>query len=113
MGSETPMKYLVSIRKKDFCLGGLELFYGERDYEGEVSIAQPAVMERVKTGHLLTAPLLTLDEDTCQMLMNELFIAGIRPSKSLSDPEGSSHMKDEIGWLRETADHLMKKVKHG
>ena len=102
---------MIMVRKRDFGYGGYEFFYGTKDLDGNASIAQPVVFKTLERGCIVTTPLLTLEEDACQVLMNELWIAGIRPSKRLSDPEGSAHLKDEITWLRGTADHLMKKVK--
>jgi len=103
------MKPLIMLKRQDLYGPGFELFYGEKDFEGELSIAKPMVLESIPEGSSIShSPLMILDEDSCTTLMNELWVAGIRPTKRLSDPEGSAHIKEEVSWLRGTIDHILK-----
>jgi hypothetical protein len=101
-------KTRIILSKQDFSGFGYDLRYGLDEGDGTLSVAQPVVLEKVKRG-MLVEPMLTLDEDACQMLMNELYIAGIRPSKNLVGQDSPSVVREEVGWLRETVDHLLKK----
>jgi hypothetical protein len=53
--------------------------------------------------------LLQIDEDSISGLMDALWIAGVRPSRALAEKRSEEQLASEIKWLRETADHLMKK----
>ena len=95
------------VERSHWGLDGYELRFRVKD-EHRVIIPKEVEFEEYNRDHLI-GPFLKLDESGVQSLMNELWIAGIRPSNKLVEPQNLDHMNGEIKWLRETADHLMKK----
>ncbi len=93
------------ITNHDFGLE-MQLHMMER-VEGVARLAQEVVFKE-KEG-VYPPPMLTFQDGEATMLMDQLWIAGIRPSKRIVEPQNTDHMNGEIKWLRETADHLMKK----
>ena len=72
--------------------------------------AEPATFVERELAHALpNEPFLKLNKDGCIDLINQLWLAGIRPSKEIREPIEHDHLESEIKWLRGTADHLMKK----
>jgi len=92
--------------ERSMMFNGLRLYYAEKDEHNVVSVAQPLILEPNESGNIVT-PLMTMDEDMAQRLINELWIAGCRPSKPLRDPHNSEHLEGEIGYLRGTLDKFV------
>ena len=74
-------------------------------------VAEPLTLKEIPAGHMIEQPTFSLNEDDVQALMDNMWTSGIRPSKRIIEPQNIDHMNNEISWLRETADHLMKKTK--
>lgn len=55
---------------------------GERNGDGEFSVAKPIVMERIPSGAFVE-PCLRIPFEDAQALIDELWQAGLRPSQSL------------------------------
>jgi len=55
-------------------------------------------------------PIITFEQGEMSMLMDQLWIVGIRPSKRIIEPQNIDHMNSEISWLRSVVDHLMKRT---
>lgn len=74
-------------------------------------VAKPAELALVDKGQLHEGHdyLLTLRDESVALLMDQLWIAGVRPSKALIEKTSEARLDSEVKWLRETADHLMKK----
>ena len=80
--------------------------------EDGLYVAQPAILKQTdRNSAVYPEPMLTMDEEASTLLMNELWRAGIRPSKAIVEPTHTSHLDGEINWLRDVADHLMKRTK--
>ena len=78
---------------------------------GKRMVAEPLTLKEVPPSKMIEQPTFYLKEDAMIQLMNDLWIAGIRPSERIIEPMNREYMNNEINWLRETADHLMKKPK--
>lgn len=80
-------------------------------HDGKNCLAQPVEFKVLEPDTVFPPPMLHLDNDAASSLMDALWIAGIRPSQRIIEPQNIDHMNNEIQWLRDTADHLMKKPK--
>ena len=85
----------------------LRMRQGEK---GNYQVPKPLEMEELKPNTFVD-PIMDLTEEDVHQMMDQLWIAGIRPSKNLAERDNIGHRDSEIEWLRETADHLMKKPK--
>ena len=72
-------------------------------------VAEPLTMKEVPMGGVIDQPTFSLSEGDVHALMDNMWTYGIRPSKRIIEPQNIDHMNNEIKWLRDTADHLMKK----
>ena len=97
------------VERSHWGLDGYELRFRVKD-EHRILIPKEVEFEEHERNQLVSS-FLKLDESGIQSLINELWIAGIRPSNKLVEPQNNEYIKGEIKWLRETADHLMKKPK--
>lgn len=102
-------KEIITIERNFMELGGLNVYYGYRDIDG-IQAAQPVEFKKNKPGEY-SEPFLRLSDDTAQVLIDQLWIAGLRPSGKLIEPRNLDHMEGEVSWLRDVADHLMKRTK--
>lgn len=85
--------------------------YGIKE-DGQLKYAEPITFKLRDLNELIDPePMMRLQEEEVTQLMDQLWIAGIRPSRAIVEPQNVDHMNSEISWLRETADHLMKKGK--
>lgn len=73
-------------------------------------VAEPLTIKEVPAGDIIE-PTFSLNEEDVHALMDNMWIAGIRPSKRIIEPQNTDHMNNEISWLRDVADHLMKRTK--
>jgi hypothetical protein len=97
-----------AVDKIEWGLDGYEVRFRVKDRDCPNMLAQPVEMKE-QDKHMLSDPMMKLTEEGCMSLMDELWIVGIRPSERIIEPQNRDHMNGEIKWLRETADHLMKK----
>ena len=70
-------------------------------------VAEPLTL--VEAGAVITQPTFRLGKDAMTQLMNDMWVAGIRPSEKIIEPMNRDHYNGEINWLRGVADHLMKR----
>lgn len=105
-------KTLVRVSRDNDFHGGFSVHVAVRRENG-FAIAQPAVFEVLPEGEAHAAgPLLKLNHDSIQMMMDELWAAGVRPSKGVSS-EGqieaiAAHLDDmrKIAFLAVEREHL-------
>lgn len=78
-----------------------ELRYGRLTEEGVILVAQAVTMAEVAKGKEVP-PCMYLEAGECQLLMDELYATGFRPTEG----------KDSIGAMKATENHLedMKKI---
>ena len=72
-------------------------------------VAEPLTMKEFPDSSIIQQPTFRLGSDAMTELMNEMWIAGIRPSEKIIEPMNRDHYNGEIDWLRGVADHLMKR----
>ena len=73
-------------------------------------VAEPLTLKEIPGGHIIEQPTFRLSSDAMTQLMNDMWIAGIRPSEKIIEPMSRDHYNGEINWLRGVADHLMKRT---
>jgi len=73
-------------------------------------VAEPLTLKEIPAGHAIEQPTFRLSSDAMTQLMNDMWIAGIRPSEKIIEPMNRDHYNGEINWLRGVADHLMKRT---
>ena len=71
-------------------------------------VAEPLTL--VEAEPMIAQPTFRLSNDAMTQLMNDMWIAGIRPSEKIIEPMNRDHYTGEINWLRDIADHLMKRT---
>jgi hypothetical protein len=96
-----------AVNRIEWGLDGYEIRFRRKAHD-VVHMPKPVEFVEYKP-NTIADPLMTISEEGAQSLINELWIAGIRPSERIIEPQNRDHMNGEIKWLRETADHLMKK----
>jgi hypothetical protein len=80
------MRTILHVRK-DFMYDGLPLFIGQTLDNGQhIAHCVNFVMKEVTPGELIPHPSLVLDREDAQVLMDDLFRAGVRPTEG----EGSA-----------------------
>ena len=98
---------IFHIRRHDYDLS-FELHFANRTRD-ELWVAQPVELKILGQDEPMSPPMLRLDDGDATKLMDELWIAGIRPSKRIIEPQNTDHLNNEISWLRGVVDHLMKR----
>jgi len=93
--------------------GELQLYYAERvtGDPQQTFYAKPIEMGTLPKGYVVPGPMMQLDDNASQQLMDQLWLMGVRPRPGLRDPLNTEHLDGEIDWLRGVADHLMKRGK--
>ena len=98
----------LQFRKFDYGRMGYEFVY--MDYsDNNRMVAEPVTLKELPSHLIITEPTFALSEEDVFHLMDSLWIAGVRPSKRIVEPQNIDHMNGEISWLRGVADHLMKR----
>ncbi len=77
----------------------------------ERAFAKPIVVEKSDEDFL--NPMAHLRIEEVQVLMDDLWIAGVRPSKRLLDEVPLDHLKGEVDWNRKIIEHLLPASKNG
>lgn len=76
---------------------GIELLALVRDARG-TSIAKPLILERIEEGACVSEPTMTLTNHAAQMLIDELWRCGLRPSEGTGSAGSLAaterHLKD-------------------
>ena len=98
---------LFMVRNNDFGFN-LEVHHVIKSSEGTWA-AQPVEFIELEKNTAMSEPMLTFQDGDATLLMDQLWIAGIRPSKRIIEPQNTDHLNKEITWLRDVADHLMKR----
>ena len=102
---------MIRVERNTFGIGGYSFYYATReDSNSHLLVAKSITFEQIEKGMAVHTPMLELEHDDCVKLMNELWVAGIRPSKGLMEPQATHSVDGEVAWLRGTVDHLMKKT---
>jgi hypothetical protein len=79
--------------QRNFRRNGIELRAALEHADGRVSVALPSVFQTFEdAGAEWTPPLLTLEQDAAQSLMDELYSAGVRPTAG----QGSAGQLDAV-----------------
>ncbi len=113
MSMETDLQFVVV--RSNFDLN-LEIHCRQRIgpdlSQGQYAVAKTVIFEKQDAGGCMVhEPMIRVDRGDAESLMDELWIAGIRPSKRIIEPQNTDHMNGEIDWLRGVADYLMKRNK--
>jgi hypothetical protein len=69
------------------------------------SSAKPIVVEHSDENFL--TPMVQLRTEEIQVLMDDLWIAGVRPSKRLLEEVPMDHLKGEVEWTRKIIERLL------
>ena len=101
-------KYEFRVFRSDYNLN-YDIASIYKDHEGQVFMAQPVEYKELPKGRLCNDNMLQLDADAASNLMDQLWIAGIRPSKRIVEPQNTDHLNNEINWHRDVIDHLIKR----
>ena len=93
---------------RDFAYNGFSLYHyiDDSTYGRKVAVAMK--MEDASRSVILPR-LAVLDDDQAQTIMNDLWLAGVRPGEGLVEPRNSKHMDEEIDWLRSKVDFLIER----
>lgn len=94
---------------RDIPMNGFAVHYFESDFGSKQRFCVKDMILQETPGHLAVDPLCWLGEDEVQTLMDDLWTAGVRPSKALIDKVDHKHLQGEIGWLREKVDFLIER----
>ncbi len=78
----------------------------------ERSSAKPIVVEENSDEDFLN-PMAHLRIEEVQLLMDDLWIAGVRPSKRLLEEVPLDHLKGEVDWNRKIIERLLPASKNG
>ncbi len=66
----------------------------------------------VREKHDLIEPMCSIDEGQVQVLMDDLWKAGVRPSKRLMEQTTVQHMEEEVAWNRKVIERLLPAPKY-
>jgi hypothetical protein len=88
---------------------GIELLVIERDAHGGVSIAQPMTLERAADGLVgVTQPTAVLTQNAAQMLMDELWQCGLRPTEGSGSAGSLAATERHLDDMRAIAKGLLR-----
>ena len=94
-------------------MNGFALYIRDRNYmTGKNAYATEVVMDNVKSG-IIPPHVAVLSYETIQRIMNDLWVAGIRPDEGLVEPRNLEHLEKEIDWLRSTFTAMLAKTLFG
>ena len=83
--------------KRESWSDGVELLVLVRDDRG-TSIAKPVILERIEEGTYVSEPTMRLSNQAAQMLIDELWFCGLRPSEGTGSAGSLAaterHLKD-------------------
>jgi hypothetical protein len=69
--------------------------------------AEPIVVEKIEDEFFALPAMARLRIEEVQLLMDDLWIAGVRPSKRLIDEVPLDHLKGEVDWNRKIIERLL------
>jgi hypothetical protein len=86
----------------DWSSDKIELYGRQTDYQGNRYVYLPGLMEKVVSQNSVSRsdPVLSLDPDGAQKLMDALYNAGIRPSKEFGQSSQMDSMKYHLEDMR-------------
>lgn len=87
---------------------GVELLAMVRDDRG-TSIAKPLTLERIDDGDFVSEPTCTLTAKAAQMLMDELWMCGLRPSEGTGSAGSLAATQAHLRDMQAVAMGLLRK----
>ncbi len=94
---------------RSFEHGGYSVLIGRRGTDGLLMMASPPVIDRqIQEGELIGDPTIRLNDNEAQMLMNELWKAGVRPQNGEGNPGHLGAVGDHLQDMRKLVNHYTK-----
>ena len=92
---------------RDFYTGGISLFIAHRSDDGAMYVAKPAEFERLEPGYASSNPILSLSIEDAQLIIDELWNVGLRPSEGTGSAGALAASERHLADMRAIAFHSL------